>query len=359
MKRKIIALLTKSPGLKGREIAKTLGFDKKAVNSFLHHDESGTFVKNDNQWSLAIKESTVRIAKNGWLTTSDLDDLLTKCEDVWSDDFDTVRFEFSKCAILLGAVARLLCLVNQLAASGKKVVLDFSDCRDSFTYLCRVGLFETVDPSVAIIPEVEDLSCHYGQNKKVMEFVTIEANTQETNLPTKLKNAFIELAGEEHANSAFGFMSEYINNIIEHSQTSIPGVAALQVYGKTRTKVQTVFSDSGEGIVGTLRPVLAERYPRLHSKYPLKKRDSDILLLKEVLEKGGVSGARDENYKARGLGLKLSAKNAAKFDAKICVRQEKFELTLKYKDGKLDDYFYRTDLKKLEGTHICFDFYID
>lgn len=192
-----------------------------------------------------------------------------------------------------------------------------------------------------------------------MEFVSIPANTEKTDLPTKLKSSFIDLAGEEHANSAFGFMSEYINNIIEHSQTPIPGVAALQVYGKNRTKVQTVFSDSGKGIIGTLRPVLAERYPELHKQYPEQQENSDIFLLKEVLEKGEVSGADDENYKARGLGLKLSAKNAAKFDATICVRQEDFELTLKYRGGTLSDYSFCTDLKKLKGTHICFDFFLD
>ena len=107
-----------------------------------------------------------------------------------------------------------------------------------------------------------------------------------------------------------------------------------------------------------MRPVLAERYPQLHNKYPPSKENSDIHLLNEILQSGGVSGANDANYLGRGLGLKLSAKQAAKFDATICVRQEGFELTLKYVDGKLNESSYSADLIKIFGTHICFDFYL-
>jgi hypothetical protein len=367
MKAKIIDILTETPGLKGKEIAKklrddkSLKVDKKTVNSFLHHDESGVFVKRNDDWFLVDGVAVIQFDKSGWITTDDFEYLLSEGGNIWSESIDTVKFKFSDCSLLLGAIARLLALVNQLACSGKQVSLDFTKCKQSFSYLCRVGLFESINDSVTVFPDVQDHSCHYGKNTKVMEFVSIPAKTEQTDLPTKLKNSFIELAGEQHSNAAFGFIAEFINNIIEHSQTPTPGVAALQVYRErnNRTNVQTVFSDSGKGIVGTLRPVLAERYPELHDKYPENKNDSNIHLLKEVLQFGGVSGANDVNYSGRGLGLKLSAKQAAKFDATICVRQEGFELTLKYVDGKLKNHSYCIELTKILGTHICFDFYLD
>ncbi|ENP0848531.1 ATP-binding protein [Vibrio vulnificus] len=361
MKAKIVDVLATTPGMKGREIAKKLGVEKKIVNSLLYHDDSGLFFAKESCWFLNCKDVVIKLNKEGWLTTKDFESLLCESCDLWNNSVESIKFEFNGCAILLGAIARILSLVNQLAIEGKRVTLDFTECTQSFTYLCRVGLFEILDTSVEVVPEIQDYSCHYGQNNKVMEFVSIESKTLQTDLPAKLKKSFVDLAGQQHANSAFAFISEFINNIIEHSHTPIPGVAALQVYGKEncRKKVQTVFSDSGKGIVGTLRPVLALRYPKLAEKYPPNKQHSDILLLKEVLVRGGISGANDPEYAGRGLGLKVGAKQAAKFDATVRVRQETYELVLRYRNGTLNSDEFKTNLMKMNGTHICFDFFIN
>lgn len=354
--------LRETPGLKGREIAKKLGKQRKEVNSYLSRNSEGLYQDEvDYKWYLADSCATLRFEKDGWLTVGDFETLLSSSESLWPKGVTDIKLEFHDCAILLGAITRVVCLVNQLAAAGKNITLDFKHCASSFSYLCRVGLFDILDNTVEVVPELQDHSCHYGKNKKVMEFVEIEADTKQTDLPTKLKKSFVELAGEEHANTAFGFIAEFINNIIEHSDTPIPGVAALQVYTRAdgRKKVQTVFSDNGKGLIGTLRPVLEERYPKLASKYSVDKDDADISLLKEVLLHGGVSGADDENYTGRGLGLKLSAKQAAKFNATVCVRQEIFELTIYYRNGAYHRSFHRTNLKKINGTHICFDFHLD
>lgn len=360
MKTRIINLLSNTPGLKGKEIANKLQLEKKAVNSFLYHDKSGIFSQINNEWFVTNDELIVCFDKSGWLTTSGFETVLQAHDDVWSTSASTIRFEFCDCSIMLGAISRILSLVNQLSYSGKAVVLDFTLCRQSFSYLCRIGLFETFQETVTVIPEIQDSSAYYGNSKKVMEFVQIPFKTDKTDLPLKLKQSFIELAGEIHSNAAFSFIAEYINNIIEHSHTVTPGVAALQVYnrGGNRTKVQTVFSDSGKGIVGTLRPVLAERYPELHHRFPEHMQNSDIFLLKEVLQFGGISGADDEDYSGRGLGFKTSAKQAAKFNATIYVRQEVFELTLKYVDGRFDKFIYCSNLTKISGTNICFDFFL-
>ncbi len=359
MENDIANVLREQPGLTGRQIAKVLGVTKKEVNSFLHHDDSGRFSATDNHWSL--EESGVQICfdQDRWLVASKFEELLCASPDLWDADKDLITFRFVNCNILLDAISRILALVNQLASEGKQVTLDFSQCKESFGYLCRVGLFEVIDPRIVVVPEVKDCSEHYGQNNKVMEFVSIAPNTTETDLPSKLKTAFVNLAGDKHANAAFAFMSEFVNNIIEHSNTPVAGFAALQVYGGQRKKIQTVFSDSGDGIIGTLRPVLKERYPSLYNKYPQNIPSDNAKLLKEVFEFGGVSGANDTEYEGRGLGLKVSAKTASKFDATIRIRQANFELELGYSGGKMntDKVFY--DLNKLNGTHICFDFYLE
>lgn len=362
MLEKIKTILKESPGLKGREIAKKLGKQRKTINSYLSRNNEGLYQDEENyKWYLADSCEILRFEKDGWLTGGDFENLLSSSKSLWAEDVKDIKLEFHDCAILLGAITRIVCLVNQLAAVGKKVTLDFINCTSSFSYLCRVGLFEILDDTVEVVPKIQDYTYRYGKNKRIMEFVRIEAGTKQTNLPTKLKQSFVELADEELANTAFGFIAEFINNIIEHSNTQIPGVAALQVYtrGNDRKKVQTVFSDNGNGIIGTLRPVLKERYPELQAKYPADKDNADVFLLKEVMLHGGISGADDENYTGRGLGLKLSAKQAAKFNATVCVRQETFELTIYYRDGAYHHSFHRTNLKKISGTHICFDFHLD
>ena len=60
-------------------------------------------------------------------------------------------------------------------------------------------------------------------------------------------------------------LSELLQNVEEHSGAATPGFAGLQFYKKTN-HIQTVISDSGLGIVGTLMPVLSQRYPELAMK---------------------------------------------------------------------------------------------
>ena len=68
MKEAIEKLLKKAPGLKGKQIAKKLGYDKKEVNSFLYANLD-SFLRDDNYcWSL-VPPPEIRIefeSINGW-----------------------------------------------------------------------------------------------------------------------------------------------------------------------------------------------------------------------------------------------------------------------------------------------------
>jgi Transposase len=93
----------------------------------------------------------------------------------------------------------------------------------------------------------------------------------------------------------------------ERDHTRLDGYAALQVYsGGNRLSVAV--SDSGLGIMGTLRPSLATEFPKL-AGLP----DTDLLV--EVFRQGPSRHGLD-----RGCGLKGCAAKAIKFGANLDVR---------------------------------------
>jgi hypothetical protein len=100
-----------------------------------------------------------------------------------------------------------------------------------------------------------------------------------------LKQSFVSLVGKnEYSQPAFTVISELFGNVRDHSKSEILGFAALQLYKGKRPHIQTVVSDSGRGIIGTLRPILESKYPKLARKFPLSNPEADALLLKEVFD---------------------------------------------------------------------------
>jgi hypothetical protein len=107
--------------------------------------------------------------------------------------------------------------------------------------------------------------------------------------------------------AAWTIFAELIDNVFAHNRTELDGYAALQVYSKGNRLLVAV-SDSGLGIMRTLRPVLSSEFPRLASL-------SDTDLLVEVFRQGLSRHDAD-----RGCGLKGSAAKAIKFEATLDVR---------------------------------------
>ena len=154
--------------------------------------------------------------------------------------------------------------------------------------------------------------------------------------------------------SAFTVLSELFNNVQEHSEATTSRFAGLQFY-KRGNHIQTVISDNGLGIVGTLKPVLKDRYPEIARKIAASGIHEGEALLQEVFSVGRISQVNEDG---RGLGLKRSGELAGKFKAKISVRQKDFELRVYHSQQGVR--FYRSlNLARIEGTHICFDFALD
>jgi hypothetical protein len=367
MRQRIREVLGETPGLKGRQIARKIGAEKSEVNSFLSKNRDHFFQDSDYCWFVVnAAELEIGLEADTWVDGASLDSSIKSAGMPLEGGHGKVVFIVPKdCRIFLEAAARLLALSNQLIFNGKEVTIDFSDCKATLSYFDRIGFLRHLDPKVVVTPyrpKVSRADTYKGNSDAVVEFGKIDPIALDEDIPMHLKNSFVAHAGEDYSQPAFTVISELYGNVGDHSEAPIPGFAALQYYkgykgynGKP-PHIQTVVSDSGKGIVGTLKPILSERYPNLASKFDFSDPEAEVLLVKEVFDHGHITQSDDEG---RGLGLKRSSDVAAKYNATISVRQENFELKLLYKNGELDDFSYVLELPTIRGTHVCFDFILD
>ena len=362
MHKDIQAVLRKEPGIKARAIATKIGKDRSAVSAFLHaHPEF--FVQDGAYcWFLAKPdELRVTLPAGKWLTADLFEDALAAIESPLASECASVVVILpTDSKLLLEATARLLALCNQLVHAGKTVRIDFSDCQSTLNYFNRIGFFDFLEPSIAIDPsrpETSKAGLYKGGNDGVVEVAEIDPVSPDEGIPGRLKQSFVSCAGTQYSVGAFTVLSELFGNVQDHSNSPIPGFAALQFYPKgRRPHIQAVISDGGQGILGTLEPVLDTEYPDLAATLRSSELHPGIALIQEIFSKGGISSKRDE---ARGLGLKRSGDVANKFNARISVRQETYEVKVHYtKHGDIR-FSHRLGLCELRGTHICFDFLLD
>lgn len=360
MKETIIKLLKEKPGLKGREIAKKIGEDKKKVNSFLdkHRKE---FLQDDNYcWSL-VKTEELKIEFKGkrWIDSNSFETLLQKANSPLDSDCTSIIFVIPEgCHILLDAAARLLALCNQLVWSKKNVAIDFSDCHSTLSFFDRIGFLNHLDTNITVLPKRPELSralTYKGNSNAVVEFGAVDPRHINKKLINQLTDTFVQQSHSCYEAAASTVFGELIGNIKEHSNSPITGFAALQKYEGRRKHIQTVVSDSGLGIANTLRPSLKEHYPDLYKLHKDTSIESDVELVITVMSNGEISRFGS----GRGMGFKCSRKQAMQFDAQISVRQERFCLDFLYKNGELVEVKKMLNLPKIFGTHICFDFFVD
>jgi hypothetical protein len=266
-----------------------------------------------------------------------------------------VGFEFPiNCKVMVDAAIRLLSLVNQLASTTRRVCLDFEEGESgTMGYLNRMGFFDHLAPEVEVLPERPTYSTaqiHRGGNMALVEIARINKDARDEDLPTRFTQALMRsCAGRPDASelegAAWTIFAELIDNIFAHSCTRLDGYAALQLYsGGNRLSVAV--SDSGLGIMDTLRPSLRADFPRL-----VGLSDTDLLV--EVFRQGLSRHGSD-----RGCGLKGSAAKAIKFEANLDVRLPNQRVLLTPARGTYQPnraYCYE-GLPLLWGTHIAFAF---
>lgn len=359
MLEKIQDFVSQNPGLKAKTIASRLGFERSAVSALLHA-HSDTFQQDDSFCWFLMPPAELRVEFSGkaWLTAKDVEKLLSKAGSPLDSPCQRVVFSLKEDSrMMLESLARLLALSNQLAHTGKTVVLDFTESRSTATYLDRLGFFDHLNVAIQVLPKrpKRGLSKQYrGNNDGVVEFRAIDPAREEGEIPRLLERSFVNCAGKSYSVAVMTILSELYSNVLEHSAASTLGFAGLQSY-KAGRRIQAVISDNGRGIVGTLGPVLQKRYPKVAQKIADSKDHAGVALLKEVFSAGRISQVDADG---RGLGLKRSREFAKKFRARISVRQRDFELRIHHSNDQVT-FTHDTNLVRIEGTHICFDFMLD
>jgi hypothetical protein len=118
--------------------------------------------------------------------------------------------------------------------------------------------------------------------------------------------------------AAFTIFGELINNVRDHSQTPLDGFAALQAY-PGGNKVLVVVSDSGIGLLNTLKPKLRTQFARDLSEVELIRR-----LFHDELE---------WDHRRNGQGLPACASQALKHKGNVDIRLETCSIHLKPSQG--------------------------
>lgn len=258
---------------------------------------------------------------------------------------------------MVDAAVRILSLANQLNFTTRRVRLEFDEGETgTMGYLNRMGFFDNLAPEIEVLPARPSISgalVYGGTNSDLVEIARINPKGRDQDLPTRLSKAVAaSLCKRPDAplieGAIWTVFAELIDNVFSHSSTVLDGYAAMQLY-KRGHSLRVVVSDSGLGIMHTLRPSLESQAPSLAQL-------SDTNLLVEVFRQGISRHGPD-----RGCGLKGSAEKAMKFKAALDVRLPQSRTTLIPSDGayKPNVAYCYTDLALIWGTHISFEFKLD
>jgi hypothetical protein len=295
---------------------------------------------------------------SGWMDASALEESLRAGLSPHESQVLEIRFVFPVgCKVMIDAAVRILSLLNQLDNCCKHVTLEFEEGEEgAMGYLNRMGFFDHLSPNVDVEPRRPSYSgaaLYGGGSRRLVEIAEINARSRDNTLMTRLTKVLMQACeartdAKELGDAAWTIFAELIDNIFVHSGTPLAGYAALQVY-PGGNKLKVAVSDSGLGIMDTLRPTLERESPTLAAL-------SDIDLLVEVFRQGLSRHGPD-----RGCGLKGSAQKAMKYKADLDVRLPKVRVLLTpgregYKPNTAHCY---ENLALLWGTHICFTFRLD
>ena len=293
-----------------------------------------------------------------WVNSSTMEACLKTDSGPHDNTFSSAKFVFPNgCKVMIDAAVRLLSLFNQLDICQKRVQLVFDEGESgTMGYLDRMGFFDHLSKNIEVIPErpfVSGAEIYGGTNTSLVEIARINPKFRDETLLRRMTDALMRSCGhrsdaDELEGAAWTIFAELIDNIFSHSETSLDGYAALQLYLRGNS-LRVAVSDSGLGIMETLRPALKHEYPSFSDI-------SDIDLLVEIFRQGISRHGSD-----RGCGLKGSAAKAIKYKAQLDVRLPNLRVSLSPgREGYRPNTTYCYDsLPLIWGTHIYFDFSLD
>jgi len=360
MKNKLKDYIRNNPGLRAKVISKELNLVKPEVSKFLH--DSNEFEQRDYSWYLVNQFDLLVELPDKWLHYTGFEKFLVDTGCLFSSQEKSICFVFpKKCQLMLIIGARLLFLLNSLNLSGKEITLDFSKNKKLEEYLDRAGFFDALNRTVQVFPErigESKAKIYKGNTNALVEFASIEADLDSYDgaIANALTQSFVSYSSKEFSDAAYNLFSELCQNIAEHSNSPIPGIAAFQCYSNaSKPHLQVVISDLGDGIANTLRPALKNKSGLGFDLNTI----SDFELIARAFTEIGLSQKNIGDVDGRGLGLFTSGLAMKKHNAMLFIRQETSQCRLVYENEKFAVKSETLNLAKLPGTHICFQFYID
>lgn len=301
--------------------------------------------------------------KKTWISGHTFEQILVKNKNKIQVYSEVLTFKIpEKNSLSLDTIIRLLNLLNQLATKGKKVNLHFLGNENiSRGYLLRMKFFEliarsiTVSPLIISKPNRSKLS-----NSSLIEIELIKSKSQESHhLPGRLTDVIVNNIEKQSASLSEKDKSkltvifktifmELINNIHEHSHSSVDGVVALQVYGGPRPRAEVIICDSGLGMLNTIRPSLKTHNAKFEHL-------TDSQLVKKMLSEG-LSSKDPSEY--AGNGLCACFIQASKIKSDITIRLDhsfhRLHKVHEY-ENPFDSLQSMDNLQRLDGTFICFE----
>ena len=295
---------------------------------------------------------------DGWVSSHHVARKMREMGEAHHENVEEIDITLGRgCGVLVDAGILLLSLVNQLAHTGRKVTLRFEDGHiGAMGYLDRLAFFELLHPTVKTIPHRPSTSAsetYAGTNPNLVEFQRICPQNRDKTTPTLLADA-LENACKNRSDcqtlghAAYTVFGELIDNIYEHSETQVDGYAALQVY-RGGNNVLVAVSDSGKGLLETLRPSLVDS-----PHADLSDTDLIVRMLNDGLSR------LEKEHPERGAGLCQSAGHALKYRAELMLRLSTSSLRIvpdKYSPQVYDGTaFCDNQLPFIQGTHFAFRF---
>ncbi|HWR15640.1 MAG TPA: hypothetical protein VN577_12480 [Terriglobales bacterium] len=301
-------------------------------------------------------ETVIQFAP-GWMDASTLEEVLRAGPSPHEAPSADVVFRFpAKCNVMTDAAVRLLSLFNQLDCATRRVIVEFEEGEEGVLgYLSRIAFFECLSPNIAVLPHRPQSSAarYRGRNPGLVEIERIDRTSRDQNLVSRLTAAITRACSQRKdvkilEGAAWTILAELIDNVFSHSRTPLDGFAALQVYHRGNC-LKVAVSDSGLGLLETLRPALRSESLRLAAL-------SNTELLVEVFRRG-----LSRHGPSRGCGLKGCADKAIKFRAQLDLRLPHERVFLvPGKDGYTPNTaFCFSRLPLVWGTHVCFTLGLD
>jgi signal transduction histidine kinase len=300
---------------------------------------------------------------NCWISIRDFEKLAGNSNyfDQIEQDRTIVIGFGSGTSLLLHAGVCLLSFVNQLANHLQKsgcgaVRLEFSSSEGLFSFLDRNGFLKLLTSTVTTSPDRPDSSgadIYRGHAATMVEIAEIQPGViGEARL--NIVRRLVDTLGDQYdadlrlrvKNAVYSVLSELVNNVYDHSGSSISGYAALQAYRRSG-KVQIVVSDSGIGIAKSLRNA------RIASADT--RSDSQLVL-------GAIDGrlSRYGQNAGHGCGLQLCADLVREFGRQFHLRTPTVQVLLAPDPSKNSlQRWVTVPEAAFAGTHVCIEFSLD